>query len=194
MRLAPRSHVAILASFVSIVLAFQGVAIVSDPGLSQARETGGNRYRFTRVERCLMKKINRHRAHRGKRRLEWDKQLGYIGRRHARRMARAGSIWHAGNLDDAVTRWRRLGQTVGGARRCRALFRRVLALDLPPQHHDGTVAVRGCGDQAKERFRLRPADLREPAQPGKQIHLSLVGQRVPIRATSWGTTRLLLPG
>lgn len=123
MRLAPRSHVAILASFVSIVLAFQGVAIVSDPGLSQAGETGGNRYRFTRVERCLMKKINRHRAHRGKRRLEWDKQLGYIGRRHARRMARAGSIWHAGNLDDAVTRWRRLGQTVGGARRCRALFR-----------------------------------------------------------------------
>jgi uncharacterized protein YkwD len=70
-----------------------------------------------------MKKINRHRAHRGKRRLDWDKQLGYIGRRHARRMARAGSTWHAGNLTDAVTRWRRLGQTVGGGRRCRAVFR-----------------------------------------------------------------------
>ena len=119
MRLAPRSHVAIVASFVSIVLAFQGVAIVSDPTVSEAR----TRYRFTDPERCLMKKINRRRAHRGKHKLKWDKQLGYIGRRHARTMADATAVWHSGNLTNLVTRGKRLGQTVGRATRCRAMFR-----------------------------------------------------------------------
>jgi uncharacterized protein YkwD len=123
LRLAPRSHVAIVASFVAIVLAFQGVAIVSHPDVSEARENGRSRYRFTQAERCLMKKINRRRAHRGNRRLDWDKQLGYIGRRHARNMAKAGSTWHSGNLTDLITRWSRLGQTVGRAGRCRAMFR-----------------------------------------------------------------------
>lgn len=123
MRLTPRNHVALTALIMSLVLALTTVGAWSDPDVTQARQRRRSGYKFTRVERCLMKKINDRRANRGRRRLDRDKQLGYVGRRHARNMAKAGTTWHHGNLADVVTRWRRLGQTVGRARRCRAMFR-----------------------------------------------------------------------
>ncbi|MGH2697747.1 MAG: CAP domain-containing protein [Actinomycetota bacterium] len=80
-------------------------------------------YSFTKAERCFLKKINALRERRGKRLLRWDKQLGYVARRHARGMASNRSIYHDGDLGRTVTRWRRLGQNVGRGSGCRRLMR-----------------------------------------------------------------------
>jgi uncharacterized protein YkwD len=81
-------------------------------------------YRFKPMERCFMRKINHRRARSGRRHLRWDKQIGYVARRHARRMARHRSVWHDGRLGRLVTHWRALGQNTGGGYRCGSLFRR----------------------------------------------------------------------
>lgn len=80
-------------------------------------------YSFNGTETCFMKKINNARQSHGLRRLDWDKQVGYIARRHARRMARNQAVWHSQTMDDQITRWRRLAQNVGGGGGCRVLFR-----------------------------------------------------------------------
>lgn len=84
---------------------------------------GGRRYSFKRAEKCFMRKINRKRAQHGLRRLERDRQLGYVARGHARSMARNSWVWHDGALGRKVTNWRTLGQNVGSGPRCRRLFR-----------------------------------------------------------------------
>jgi hypothetical protein len=53
-------------------------------GRSHASNKGA--YRFKRAERCFMRRINRVRARYGLRRLRWDKHIGYVARRHARRL------------------------------------------------------------------------------------------------------------
>lgn len=83
----------------------------------------GARYRFTQAERCFMRKINHARARHGRRRLDRDKQLGYVARRHASSMASRRGVWHDGDLSSKVTRWRRLGQNVGSGGKCGHLFR-----------------------------------------------------------------------
>lgn len=84
---------------------------------------GGSHYRFTRAEKCLMRKTNDARARHGRRRLRWDKQLGYVARRHAFAMARARSVWHDPGLGSEVTRWRALAQNTGRSTRCKRMFR-----------------------------------------------------------------------
>ena len=70
-----------------------------------------------------MHRINKKRAAMGRNRLYWDKQLGYVARRHAQRLAGARTIAHDYNMGDQITRWYRLGQNTGGGRGCRALTR-----------------------------------------------------------------------
>ena len=70
-----------------------------------------------------MRKINRRRAARGLPRLRRDRQIGYVARRHARWMARAGNVAHDGWLTAKVTNWRALGQNSGRGKVCRTLFR-----------------------------------------------------------------------
>ena len=98
------------------------VPAVPDAGDSEV--AGGRRhgYRFTRMEKCFLQKIATRRKWNDRRSLEWDKQLGYVARRHARAMSRAGGIWHQTDLGRVVTRWRRLGQNVGKGGGCRRLF------------------------------------------------------------------------
>lgn len=84
---------------------------------------GGPGYSFKKSEKCFMRKINKKRAQNGLRRLDWDKQLGYVARRHARSMAGNSDVWHDGDLGRKVTNWRTLGQNVGRGGRCRRLFR-----------------------------------------------------------------------
>jgi uncharacterized protein YkwD len=90
----------------------------------------GARYRFRGAEKCFMRRVNRVRAAHGQRRLNWDKQLGYVARRHARVLANHGGVWHDQNLGRRVTRWRSLGQNTGAGGRCRRLFRSFM--DSPP--------------------------------------------------------------
>ena len=108
---------------------------------------GRQRYSFKRVEKCMMRKINKRRASHGLRRLEWDRQLGYVAREHAQAMARNQTIYHDSNLGYEVTRWRRLGQNVGTGHRCRGLFRAFWRSD--PHRHNilGSWRFVGVGSE-----------------------------------------------
>jgi uncharacterized protein YkwD len=70
-----------------------------------------------------MHHLNNKRAAHGRRRLYWDKQLGYVARRHAQRIASARSVAHDYDMGSEITRWDRLGQNTGGGRGCKSLSR-----------------------------------------------------------------------
>lgn len=92
---------------------------------SQRARSGGGRFRFTGTERCFMRRINTRRSQHGLPRLRWDWQIGFVARQHARRMARAGTVWHHARLGRVVTHWTSLAQnTGGGGRSCAGLSRR----------------------------------------------------------------------
>lgn len=101
-------------------------ALLTPSGLADA-SANAPKYRFQKAEKCFMRKVNRVRAAHGQRRLNWDKQLGYVARRHASTMANQGGVWHDHNLGRRVTRWRSLGQNTGAGGRCKKLFRSFMA-------------------------------------------------------------------
>lgn len=96
------------------------IGLLDGPASEAAKR---ERYSFNRLEKCMIKKINKRRARHGRRALSWDRQLGYVARRHSRAMARNRTIFHDHNLGNEITRWRRLGQNVGMGRKCRSLFK-----------------------------------------------------------------------
>ena len=116
----PRVQLAVILGTVALVTLS---VLPSTPraSLSESEPVGG--YSFTKGERCFLRKINGLRHRNGKRRLDADKQLGYVARRHARGMAKNRSIYHDGDLGRTVTRWRRLGQNVGVGGGCKSLFK-----------------------------------------------------------------------
>lgn len=69
-----------------------------------------------------MRRINRIRKRHGLNGLRFDKQLGVVGRKHARKLARSNGIWHD-DIGSKVTRWRSLGQNTGKGPGCRKLTR-----------------------------------------------------------------------
>ena len=83
----------------------------------------GGRYSFNGTEKCLMRKINRARRSHGMRALSWDKQVGYVARRHTNAMASQRNVYHDAGLGQKVTRWRRLAQNTGKGQRCKGIFR-----------------------------------------------------------------------
>ena len=108
-------------SFMIIVLA-GGLVLGGVVGTAPSEASRRSRYYFKDVERCMMMKINNRRLKHDRRKLDWDRQLGFVARRHAQRMARRGAIFHD-NLAYKVTRWRSLGQNVGTSRTgCKRLF------------------------------------------------------------------------
>ena len=109
-------------SLAGLLLALTGVLASPEPASAARR----SRYTFHHAEKCMMRKINRRRANHGIRRLDWDRQLGYVARRHAKRMARNATIFHDQGLGYKVTRWHRLGQNVGTGQGCKDLFRTFL--------------------------------------------------------------------
>ena len=116
----PRMQLAAVLGVVAIVV----LSILPTTPRASLRESEPvKNYSFSKGERCFLKKINDLRHRMGKRRLDPDKQLGYVARRHARGMARNGSIYHDGDLGTTVTRWRRLGQNVGRGGGCKSVFR-----------------------------------------------------------------------
>jgi uncharacterized protein YkwD len=90
--------------------------------VGKVSKVGGSRsFRFKRSERCFMRRINGRRSAHGKRRLNWDKHLGFVARRHARSLASNRGLWHDSALGQKVTHWRRLAQNTGRGRNCRRL-------------------------------------------------------------------------
>lgn len=122
-----------LVAGLSILIAFSSLPIahaapglvgaaISDDALGPQKGQGG-RYRFKRSETCLMHKINDKRRARGLRRLDWDKQLGYVARQHAQDLASVRGLWHDSQLGSKITNWVRLGQNTGRGGRCARISR-----------------------------------------------------------------------
>lgn len=128
---------------VAVVVAAMLVPVVPGNALAQPLEPGrpasdkpsseidlsigsSGEWHFNKTERCFLARVNRRRARRGLSRLEWDRQVGFIGRRHAYRLARAGGLWHDQQLGNKITNWVALAQNTGRSdpgRRCKGLFR-----------------------------------------------------------------------
>lgn len=120
-RWARRSLVTACIAALVLATAPMGFAaeVAEDPAL-----IGG--YSFKRSEACLMKRVNRARRSRGYSGLSWDKQMGFVARRHAQAMANHRSVYHDYAVGQKITRWRRLGQNTGRGRRCKSIFRSFL--------------------------------------------------------------------
>ncbi|MGH2754904.1 MAG: CAP domain-containing protein [Actinomycetota bacterium] len=88
-----------------------------------ATSSSSGSWSFNDSEQCFMNRINRRRQRKGKSRLNVDKQLGYVARRHARSMARSRSMYHDDNIGSKVTRWRTLAQNSGKGGPCKKMFK-----------------------------------------------------------------------
>jgi uncharacterized protein YkwD len=109
------------ALFTSVAMLIASIAASIALSDGQVARAGGG-WSFSRKEACFMRKINRARRSRGRHSLNWDRQAGYVARRHARTMASHGYVFHDANLGQVITRWRRLGQNSGKGSGCRGLF------------------------------------------------------------------------
>lgn len=85
-------------------------------------DLAGGRWSFNDAETCLMRHINWTRKRHGLRALDWDRQLGYVARRHANDMASTRAVYHDSNMGQEITRWRSLGQNTGRAGGCKKAF------------------------------------------------------------------------
>ena len=76
---------------------------------------GANCYRFKDSERDFARKINTARGLAGAHRLELDKQLSKVARKHTWEMNKSNTLFHtpSGKLGWRVTRWNHLGENVG---------------------------------------------------------------------------------
>jgi hypothetical protein len=131
-----------------LIVTVAGAATITADGLPERPETAasaGEGWRFKPAERCLMRKVNGARQRRGLARLRWSRQVGYVARRHARRMARARGIWHHPRLGRVITRWDRLGQNVGRGAGCRQLFRAFMSSSKHRSIILGTWRFMGAG-------------------------------------------------
>lgn len=123
---ARRSARPFLALTLATTMALMGFAPPSSAVVTADGGAGsllGRGYGFNHPEKCLMRKINNARRSHGMRALDWDRQIGYVARRHAFAMASARSAYHDSQLGQKVTRWRRLGQNTGRGGKCRRIFR-----------------------------------------------------------------------
>ena len=131
--------------------AAEALEVAPADAATSSPETGSSGYRFRRTEKCLMRKTNDALARHGLRRLRWDKQLGYVARRHAHEMARTRSVWHDPGLTSEVTRWRKLAQNTGRSTGCRRIFRSFMrsaphrANILQRWRHTGVGTARSNG-------------------------------------------------
>ena len=118
--MSARARARVVALLVSLVL----VVSVSPAGgqSTPGKAVGGGGWGFNNAEECLMHKINKARARHGLRRLDWDRQVGDVARRHARSMAANYSVFHDYDMDREITHWKKLGQNSGAGDNCKSLF------------------------------------------------------------------------
>lgn len=101
----------ITRSVAAIVLALS-VGVVSPVTTASA---GKHCYQYKETEKDFAQKINTARGAVGARRLELDRELSKVARRHALEMDNKNSLYHtpSSKLRWRVTRWNRLGENVG---------------------------------------------------------------------------------
>ena len=120
-------------------------AFPMEVGASDHNGGRGSAYSFKSAEACFMRKVNQTRQRYGLRALQWDKQLGYVARRHARQMATNRAVYHDGNVGNEVTHWRSLAQNTGRGDNCKRTFRSFMA--SPPHRENilGSYRFLGVG-------------------------------------------------
>jgi uncharacterized protein YkwD len=82
-------------------------------------------WHYHRSERSFAAKVNHARATRGISKLQRDKQLTVVARRHSREMAQANNLYHTpdSTLAYRVTNWRVLGENIGVGSSIKSLHR-----------------------------------------------------------------------
>ncbi len=108
MKTRRRTLLALSVACLTLLLVPAHAGAAPDEGAGLLPVSGGAGFSFKDVEQCFMRKINRARARRGLRKLNWDRQLGYVARQHSKKLAQAGDVWHDPNLGSKITRWRAL--------------------------------------------------------------------------------------
>jgi uncharacterized protein YkwD len=91
------------------------LATVPASGVASANRTSWNCYDFKRAEKSFARKMNLARSSRSQSKMQLDKQLSKVARRHAYSMANEKDLFHSNmtRLGRRVTRWRTLGENVG---------------------------------------------------------------------------------
>jgi uncharacterized protein YkwD len=84
-----------------------------------------NCWNYHRSERVFARKVNYARASRGIKKLERDKQLTVVARRHSYEMAKKNNLYHTpdSTLAYRVTKWRVLGENIGVGSSIKSLHR-----------------------------------------------------------------------
>lgn len=147
----PRRPGVILSAVVLVVVLLLVVSTPLDtaPRRLEVRNASGSSYSFYRAEKCVMRRVNGIRHRHGLSRLTRDLQLGYVSRLHARKIARARSLFHDDDFGNRITRWYSLGQNTGQGRTCRAAVRAFkhhpahMEIILGPWNFHGVGTKRG---------------------------------------------------
>jgi uncharacterized protein YkwD len=125
---------------VALVIGYLAAALFPKAARSDVR------YHYRDTEKCLMSRINDQRSRHGLHRLKWDRQLGFVARVHAMKMARRNrGFWHDHRLGNKVTRWRRLAQNTGYAFGCRSIFKTFWASSFHRRNMLGQWRFMGVG-------------------------------------------------
>ena len=181
-RLLPvgRSKVRIASAFLVMMLGASstGDAVGALPAAESVRgaksavtlssgKNGG--FRYNRTEKCFMRRINRIRRRNGRPGLNWDKQLAYVGRRHARVLARADGVWHD-DIGNKVTNWRALGQNTGKGPGCRSLTRAFLRSAAHRANYLGKWRHMGVGVRRRNGYTYVQQIFESRNNPGNIYH------------------------
>ena len=121
----------------------------------------------------MLNKINKRRVRAGASRLNWDRQLGYVARKHAKKMARERHDLSRrqprvqGHPLAHPRAERRYGRALQGA------LQSLLAFVSAPAQHHGPLEVRRRRLGETQWTDFRAAGLRAQAEPWERLHLSL---------------------
>ena len=116
-----------------------------------------------------MKRINRVRRRHGRRGLDWDKHLAYVGRRHARVLARADGVWHD-DIGSKITNWRSLGQNTGKGPGCKKLTRAFLHSSAHRSNYLGSWRHMGVGVRRRNGYTYVQQIFSTRRNPGNIYH------------------------
>jgi uncharacterized protein YkwD len=145
-------------------------AIVALFGVAEPVARAGGSFRWNASERCFMKKINKARAKNGLKRLRRDKQVGYVAKRHARKMAKAESMWHDEELGSRITNWSALAQNSGYGGKCKGLFKAFMDSPVHAENILGDYRYFGVGARWKNNRLYVQQVFESKKNPGNVYH------------------------
>jgi uncharacterized protein YkwD len=159
------------SSILLVVIAIAAFMLIGPTASSM--ETGSSSssgYRFKSAEACFMRKINQARQRQGRRALQWDMQLGYVARRHAKRMASQHAVYHDANVGNEVTRWRSIAQNTGRGHNCKRTFKAFMNSSPHYANIMGTWKFLGVGIEYRSGYVYVQQLFERNNNPGNVYH------------------------